>query len=213
MLHRSLQHLRQFPRQPAPLVSALLRAPPLAPAPSGARWATSKGGGSTSNGRDSKPKMLGVKIYGGAWAEPGNIIVRQRGARVGVVESTATVALGRDHTIFALVPGYVKFWHHALRRKNYVEIVRSPPGVEPVEKYAISHVRPWELPALDRLFQAAAADGRAPPSVSASVLASLEAHRAEVALKRPSGGRGPASFFAKQQQREAERGAASEQTA
>ncbi|HSP08148.1 MAG TPA: 50S ribosomal protein L27 [Candidatus Dormibacteraeota bacterium] len=65
-----------------------------------------KGGGSSRNGRDSKPKMLGVKIYGGQLVDAGAIIVRQRGTKIA---AGAGVGLGRDHTLFALVPGEVKF--------------------------------------------------------------------------------------------------------
>jgi len=65
-----------------------------------------KGGGSSRNGRDSKPKMLGVKIFGGQVVDAGAIIVRQRGTRIA---PGAGVGLGRDHTLFALVPGEVKF--------------------------------------------------------------------------------------------------------
>lgn len=65
-----------------------------------------KGGGSSRNGRDSKPKMLGVKIFGGQAVDAGAIIVRQRGTKIA---PGAGVGLGRDHTLFALVPGEVKF--------------------------------------------------------------------------------------------------------
>ncbi|MBI4815553.1 MAG: 50S ribosomal protein L27 [Deltaproteobacteria bacterium] len=65
-----------------------------------------KGQGSTRNGRDSKPKYLGVKRYGGQWVTAGNIIVRQRGTRI---RPGRNVGLGRDHTIFALVDGRVQF--------------------------------------------------------------------------------------------------------
>jgi large subunit ribosomal protein L27 len=65
-----------------------------------------KGGGSSRNGRDSKPKMLGVKIFGGQVVGAGTIIVRQRGTKIA---PGAGVGLGRDHTLFALVPGEVKF--------------------------------------------------------------------------------------------------------
>jgi large subunit ribosomal protein L27 len=65
-----------------------------------------KGGGSSRNGRDSKPKMLGVKIFGGQVVDAGTIIVRQRGTKIA---PGAGVGLGRDHTLFALVPGEVKF--------------------------------------------------------------------------------------------------------
>ena len=65
-----------------------------------------KAGGSTRNGRDSNPKYLGVKIYGGEAVEAGNIIIRQRGTRF---HPGTGVGLGRDHTLFALVDGKVKF--------------------------------------------------------------------------------------------------------
>jgi large subunit ribosomal protein L27 len=65
-----------------------------------------KGGGSTHNGRDSKPKMLGVKAYGGEKVSAGSIIVRQRGTRI---HAGVNVGMGRDHTLFALVDGHVKF--------------------------------------------------------------------------------------------------------
>jgi len=65
-----------------------------------------KGGGSSRNGRDSKPKMLGVKKYEGELVKSGNILVRQRGTEFKPGEN---VGLGRDHTIFATVDGTVKF--------------------------------------------------------------------------------------------------------
>ena len=65
-----------------------------------------KGVGSSRNGRDSNPKYLGVKIYGGQAIEAGNIIVRQRGTQF---HPGTGVGLGRDHTLFALTPGAVKF--------------------------------------------------------------------------------------------------------
>ena len=65
-----------------------------------------KGGGSTRNGRDSKPKMLGVKAYGGELISAGSIIVRQRGTRI---HPGANVGIGKDHTLFALVDGHVSF--------------------------------------------------------------------------------------------------------
>lgn len=68
-----------------------------------------KGVGSSRNGRDSKPKMLGVKKYGGEFVKSGNIIVRQRGTQFKPGEN---VGIGRDHTIFATIEGTVKFeWH------------------------------------------------------------------------------------------------------
>ena len=65
-----------------------------------------KGQGSSRNGRDSNPKYLGVKVFGGQAVEAGNIIVRQRGTRF---HPGAGVGLGRDHTLFALVDGTVEF--------------------------------------------------------------------------------------------------------
>ena len=68
--------------------------------------AQKKGGGSTRNGRDSKPKMLGVKVFGGQSVSAGAIIVRQRGTRF---HAGTNVGLGKDHTLFALVDGHVSF--------------------------------------------------------------------------------------------------------
>jgi large subunit ribosomal protein L27 len=68
--------------------------------------AQKKGGGSTRNGRDSQPKMLGVKVFGGQIVPAGSIIVRQRGTRF---HPGANVGIGRDHTLFALVDGKVSF--------------------------------------------------------------------------------------------------------
>jgi len=68
--------------------------------------AQKKGGGSTRNGRDSQPKMLGVKIFGGQVVTAGSIIVRQRGTRF---HPGPNVGIGRDHTLFALIDGEVGF--------------------------------------------------------------------------------------------------------
>ena len=68
--------------------------------------AQKKGGGSTRNGRDSKPKMLGVKAFGGELISAGAIIVRQRGTRF---HPGANVGIGKDHTLFALADGHVSF--------------------------------------------------------------------------------------------------------
>jgi large subunit ribosomal protein L27 len=68
--------------------------------------AQKKGGGSTRNGRDSKPKMLGVKVYGGQTISAGSIIVRQRGTKF---HAGTNVGMGKDHTLFALVDGTVSF--------------------------------------------------------------------------------------------------------
>ena len=68
--------------------------------------AQKKGGGSTRNGRDSQPKMLGVKAFGGQVVSAGSIIVRQRGTRF---HAGPGVGMGRDHTLFALVDGTISF--------------------------------------------------------------------------------------------------------
>ena len=68
--------------------------------------AQKKGGGSTRNGRDSQPKMLGVKVFGGQTISAGAIIVRQRGTRF---HAGPNVGMGRDHTLFALSDGQVSF--------------------------------------------------------------------------------------------------------
>ncbi|MFH0846982.1 MAG: 50S ribosomal protein L27 [Chloroflexota bacterium] len=65
-----------------------------------------KGAGSSRNGRDSKPKMLGVKRYAGEAVSAGTIIVRQRGTKI---YPGTNVGLGRDFTIYALIDGVVKF--------------------------------------------------------------------------------------------------------
>jgi len=65
-----------------------------------------KGVGSSKNGRDSKPKMLGVKTFGGQNVTAGSIIVRQRGTKFHPGEN---VGIGRDDTLFAKVPGVVRF--------------------------------------------------------------------------------------------------------
>ena len=71
-----------------------------------------KGGGTAKNLRDSNPQYLGIKLYDGEKAQPGSIIVRQRGT---VVMAGTNVGLGKDHTIFALKDGTVKF---SSRRKT-----------------------------------------------------------------------------------------------
>ncbi len=68
--------------------------------------AQKKGGGSTRNGRDSQPKMLGVKVFGGQQVSAGSILVRQRGTKF---HPGSNVGLGRDHTLFALVDGAVQY--------------------------------------------------------------------------------------------------------
>ncbi|MCM3563977.1 MAG: 50S ribosomal protein L27 [Hydrogenophaga sp.] len=68
--------------------------------------AQKKGGGSTRNGRDSKPKMLGVKAFGGELVTAGSIIVRQRGTKF---HPGTNVGIGKDHSLFATTDGHVTF--------------------------------------------------------------------------------------------------------
>jgi large subunit ribosomal protein L27 len=74
-----------------------------------------KGQGSTQNNRESAGRRLGVKKFGGEFVRAGNIIIRQRGTKVHV---GANVGLGKDHTIFALVDGHVKFERKDKDRKK-----------------------------------------------------------------------------------------------
>jgi large subunit ribosomal protein L27 len=78
-----------------------------------------KGVGSSKNGRESESKRLGVKLFGGQFAKAGNIIVRQRGT---VHNPGQNVGMGRDHTLYALVAGKVKFQKRA-DNKSYVSVV------------------------------------------------------------------------------------------
>jgi len=81
-----------------------------------------KGGGSTHNGRDSKPKMLGVKAYGGESITAGAIIVRQRGTQF---HPGTNVGIGKDHTLFALVDGQVSFGTKGALNKSTVSVTTA----------------------------------------------------------------------------------------
>lgn len=81
-----------------------------------------KAAGSTRNGRDSESKRLGVKLYGGQAAVPGNIIVRQRGTRF---HAGPGVGLGRDHTLFALNEGVIKFETKGPKNRKFVSVVSA----------------------------------------------------------------------------------------
>ena len=85
-----------------------------------------KAGGSSRNGRDTEGRRLGVKKYGGEAVVPGNIIIRQRGTRW---KPGANVGLGKDHTIFAVVEGKVKFQTRADDRV-YVSVETLPAAAE-----------------------------------------------------------------------------------
>ena len=81
-----------------------------------------KGVGSSRNGRDSKPKMLGVKRYGGELVGAGEVIVRQRGTKI---KPGDNVGLGRDHTIYAKIPGIVTFRAYS-RTQKQVSVYAGP---------------------------------------------------------------------------------------
>ena len=81
--------------------------------------AQKKGGGSTRNGRDSQPKMLGVKAFGGELITAGSIIVRQRGTKF---HPGTNVGVGKDHTLFALVDGHVEFAVKGALNKSTVSV-------------------------------------------------------------------------------------------
>ena len=83
--------------------------------------AQKKGGGSTRNGRDSQPKMLGVKKFGGEVINAGSIIVRQRGTRF---HPGVNVGIGKDHTLFALVDGQVSFAIKGALSKHTVNVMQ-----------------------------------------------------------------------------------------
>lgn len=79
-----------------------------------------KAGGSTRNGRDSNPKYLGVKRFGGQQVLAGNIIVRQRGTKF---HAGVNVGLGKDHTLFALVAGAVRFQRRGEHGRQFVDVL------------------------------------------------------------------------------------------
>ncbi|MDB5762714.1 MAG: rpmA [Herminiimonas sp.] len=79
-----------------------------------------KGGGTTRNGRDSESKRLGVKVYGGQEINAGGIIIRQRGTKVHPGEN---VGMGKDHTLFALINGKVKFAVKGEAQRQFVTVV------------------------------------------------------------------------------------------
>ena len=84
--------------------------------------ATKKAGGSSRNGRDSNPKMLGVKAYGGELVSAGSIIVRQRGTQF---HAGVNVGMGKDHTLFAKEDGVVKFSVGGKLNRRSISIVAA----------------------------------------------------------------------------------------
>jgi large subunit ribosomal protein L27 len=84
--------------------------------------ASKKGGGSTSNGRDSHSKRLGVKSFGGEVINAGSIIVRQRGTRIHAGDN---VGMGKDHTLFAKITGKVVFAVKGASKRKTVSVVAA----------------------------------------------------------------------------------------
>jgi large subunit ribosomal protein L27 len=87
-----------------------------------------KAGGSSRNGRDSRGRRLGVKKFGGEIVVPGNIIVRQRGTKF---HPGAHVGMGRDHTIFAITAGAIRF--HRSGERSYVSVDPHTEGAPPAQ--------------------------------------------------------------------------------
>ncbi|CAM9284518.1 unnamed protein product [Discosporangium mesarthrocarpum] len=86
------------------------------------RFASKAAGGSSTNGRDSIGRRLGVKKFGGENVAPGNIIIRQRGTKY---HPGANVGMGRDHTLFALSPGIVMFKFNKKKKRQVVSIMKA----------------------------------------------------------------------------------------
>ena len=91
--------------------------------------ATKKAGGTAKNLTDVNPQYLGIKLYGGETAQIGSVIVRQRGTRI---LAGRNVGLGKDHTLFALKPGTVKYGH--TRKRGFNDIVKVKKTVTVIEK-------------------------------------------------------------------------------
>jgi large subunit ribosomal protein L27 len=83
-----------------------------------------KAGGSSRNGRDSNPKMLGMKVYGGEKIRAGGIIMRQRGT---VLHPGVNVGIGKDHTLYALCDGTVNFTVKGERQHKYANVLPGAP--------------------------------------------------------------------------------------
>ena len=81
-----------------------------------------KAGGSSRNGRDSKAKRLGVKVYGGETVNAGQILVRQRGT---VVHAGSNVGIGRDHTLYARADGQVQYRRQGVKGNSTVSVLQE----------------------------------------------------------------------------------------
>ncbi|GAM29002.1 hypothetical protein SAMD00019534_121780 [Acytostelium subglobosum LB1] len=104
------------------------------------RWATKKSAGTTKNGRDSNPKYLGLKKFGGELVKSGNIIIRQRGTQF---HPGTGVGLGRDHTIYATTNGYVHFHTSTLNKYNQPSKERK--FISVVDNEQMSSIRASQL--------------------------------------------------------------------
>jgi large subunit ribosomal protein L27 len=87
-----------------------------------------KAGGSSRNGRDSESKRLGVKVYGGQAILAGGIIIRQRGTRI---HPGPNVGIGKDHTLYALVDGTVRFGHKGPANRHTVSVLAEQEAANP----------------------------------------------------------------------------------
>ncbi|KAL4447230.1 hypothetical protein ABPG77_007263 [Micractinium sp. CCAP 211/92] len=122
----------------------------VAAAAGGAQWqqlrfASKKQGGSTQNTKDSNPKYLGVKLFGGQRCIPGNIIMRQRGTEF---HPGANVGMGRDHTIYSLIEGRVKFSRDPRTKRRYISVEPlGQPAAAPPQQQAAQRLQ-RERPAL-----------------------------------------------------------------
>ncbi|KAJ1913983.1 54S ribosomal protein L2 mitochondrial [Tieghemiomyces parasiticus] len=107
LLQRSLGLVHALPTHPVTVGTVGLLRAGLAHQLLAVRWATKRSGGSTKNNRDSPGQHLGIKKFGEEFVIPGNVIIRQRGTEFFPGEN---VGMGRDHTLFAKIEGYVKFY-------------------------------------------------------------------------------------------------------
>lgn len=106
------------------------------------RCATKKAGGSSRNGRDSKGKRLGVKKFGGEVVQPGSIIIRQRGQKYHHGEHTG---MGRDHTIYSLINGYVKFTYNRIKKHQVVSVIIENPNIPRKDRSLVIDVVPLSI--------------------------------------------------------------------
>ncbi len=81
-----------------------------------------KAGGSTKNGRDSHSKRLGLKHFGGEFINAGNIIIKQRGTKF---HAGTNVKCGKDHTLYAIKEGIIKFKTQGIKKKKFIHIIEN----------------------------------------------------------------------------------------